>query len=188
MDSNVLLRTIAEAAADKKAEDIVLLDVRGMTSYADFIVIASGASNRQVGAIGDGVEQGVGKAGGPRVNGREGYEQGVWVLVDFGEAVVHVFDKEQRELFDLEGLWEAAPRINWNTANPPKQLFGATPGVREKSAPAAKKPERKETTRVAPSRGTAKRSAAKLKAEKSGGKTTGAAKKKKPVPGRSRTR
>lgn len=153
-----------------------------MTSYADFIVIASGTSSRQVAAIGDHVEQAVSKAGGPRTSGREGYEQGVWVLVDFGEAVVHVFEQSQRELFDLEGLWETAAKIRWNPNSPPKELFGSTPSGRV-AAPAKK--ERKETTRVAPSRAGAKRPSKKA-AAKGNSRSPQAKKKKTPMPGRSR--
>ncbi len=132
INSKTLITTIAEAAADKKAENIVILDLRGLASYTDYLVLATGTSSRQVAAIGEGIEQKVAAANGPKIAGREGYEQGLWVLVDFSEVIVHVFDPTQREIFDLERLWADAPRIHWNDKNPPQALF------EEKTAPAAR--------------------------------------------------
>lgn len=118
-----MLQTIANAAADKKAENIVLLDVRGLASFTDFLVISSGTSDRQVRAVGEHIEEKVKEAHGPRTIGREGYEQGEWVLVDFGEVVVHLFTDEERRAFDLENLWGDAPRLRWDPKNPPRELF-----------------------------------------------------------------
>lgn len=100
----------AQAALDKKAEDVVILDVRGLTSYADYIVVASGGSDRQVMAIADNVDEKMRKAG-TRAIGVEGYERGHWVLLDFADVVVHVFFEEARDFYDVEGLWADAPRV-----------------------------------------------------------------------------
>ncbi len=118
-----MLQTIATAATDKKAENVTLLDVRGLASFTDFLVIASGTSDRQVRAIGEHVEAQVSAGKGPKTMGREGYEQGAWVLVDFGSVVVHLFNEDERSNFDLENLWGDAPRLRWDPKNPPKELF-----------------------------------------------------------------
>jgi ribosome-associated protein len=102
---------------------IVVLDVRGLTSFTDFLVVASGTSDRQVRAIGENIEKTVSLANGPKTIGREGYATGDWVLVDFGEVVVHLFNDDQRQFFDLESLWSSAPRLLWDPKNPPKDIF-----------------------------------------------------------------
>lgn len=94
---------------DKKALDVSILDVRGMTSYADYLVLASGESDRQVTAIADHLDERL-KAQGTRPLGSEGRETGTWVLVDYGEVVVHLFYTEVRASYDLDGLWADAPR------------------------------------------------------------------------------
>ena len=80
-------------------------------------------------AIGEHIEKHVVQQGGPRVAGREGYEQGMWVLIDFSDVIVHIFEPAQREVFDLEQLWSEAPRVQWNPENPPKTLFEPEPRV-----------------------------------------------------------
>ena len=65
------------------------------------------------------------EANGPKLAGREGYEQGLWVLIDFSEVIVHILEPAQRDIFDLEHLWAAAPRVMWNPLDPPKELFPA---------------------------------------------------------------
>jgi ribosome-associated protein len=100
----------AEAALDKKALEPVLLDVRGATSYTDFILVVSGRSDRQVQAITDGIVARM-AAEGVRPLGVEGDREGQWVLIDLGDVVVHVFFHQLREFYDLEGLWSDAPRL-----------------------------------------------------------------------------
>jgi ribosome-associated protein len=102
---------IAKAALDKKAEDVVVLDVRGLTSYADYFVVATADSDRQASAIADHVEDTMKKAGVSKV-GVEGYETGRWILVDYGDVVAHVMSRESRGFYDLEGLWADAPRFS----------------------------------------------------------------------------
>src|SRR5439155_4967276 len=107
--ARALARRIAELALDKKANDVIVLDVRGMTSYADYFVIASGESERQVSAMAEHVEVELKKES-ARTIGSEGQETGHWVLLDYGEVVAHFFFTEVRAFYDLEGLWADAPR------------------------------------------------------------------------------
>ena len=99
----------AEAALDKKATDLVLLDVREHTSIADYFILASGRSDTQVRAIAENIEDVCRKAG-YRALAVEGLRHGQWVLLDFGDVVVHVFYGPVREFYDLERLWSEAPR------------------------------------------------------------------------------
>ena len=107
--AQALARRAATLALDKKALEVVILDVRGKTSYADYVVVASGESERQVSATAEHIREQL-KATGTTPIGSEGYETGHWVLLDYGEVVVHVFYTEARAFYDLEGLWSDAPR------------------------------------------------------------------------------
>ena len=101
---------IASAGLDKKAEDVLVIDVRGLTSYADFFVLMTADSDRQASAIADHVEQTMKTAGVSKV-GVEGYETGRWILVDYGDVVAHVMNRDSRQFYDLESLWADAPRF-----------------------------------------------------------------------------
>ena len=103
-------RRVVELAEDKKASDIVLLDVRQLTSVADYFVICSGGSERQLGAIADGIAEGL-KADGVLPLGREGGAGAHWVLIDFGAVIVHVFAPPERDFYQLERLWAEAPTL-----------------------------------------------------------------------------
>jgi ribosome-associated protein len=105
-----LATRIAAAALDKKAENLVAFDLRGLSTYTDCQIIVSGTSDRQVQAIADGIEENLRKAG-QKPLGVEGYSEGQWVLLDFGEVIVHVFHHHLRDFYDLEGLWSDAPRM-----------------------------------------------------------------------------
>jgi ribosome-associated protein len=105
-----LARRIVELAEDKKAADIVLLDLTGLTTVADHFVICSGGSERQLGAIADGVVEGL-RAEGTRPIGREGLPASHWVLLDFGSVIVHVFTPPERDFYQLEKHWAAAKTI-----------------------------------------------------------------------------
>jgi ribosome-associated protein len=104
-----LARRAAELMLDKKALDVVLLDVRGMTSYADWFVLGSGESERQVGATAEHLREKLREEGYQTI-GSEGFETGHWVLLDYGEVVVHLFSTEVRAFYDLDGLWADAPK------------------------------------------------------------------------------
>ena len=101
---------MAQLLLEKKATDVMVLDVRGMASYADYIVLASGESDRQVSAMAENVHVKVKHEDGLHPMGSEGRETGQWVLLDYGEVVAHLFLAERREFYDLEGLWADAPR------------------------------------------------------------------------------
>jgi ribosome-associated protein len=97
-------------ALDKKALEPVLLDVRELCSFCNYQLVLSGRSDRQVDAIADGISAGL-KLDGLRPLGSEGARTGQWALLDYGDFVVHVFLHSAREHYDLEGLWNDAPRI-----------------------------------------------------------------------------
>jgi ribosome-associated protein len=101
---------IAEAGLGKKAEKVTVLDVRGLTGYADYFVIMTAESEPQASAIADAVDERLDAMGATRL-GVEGHSAGRWVLIDYGDVVAHVFNPEARMFYDLEGLWADAPRV-----------------------------------------------------------------------------
>lgn len=111
LDTRELAVLAAEAAAEKKAEDIVVLDVADTLVITGYFVIATGRNDRQVRTIADEVEDVLRERGGVKPIGREGQREGRWVLLDFGELVVHVFQPDEREFYRLEKLWADAPRV-----------------------------------------------------------------------------
>jgi ribosome-associated protein len=113
-----------DLAQDRKALDVVVLDVRGRTSYADFLVIASGTSDRHVQSIAELVDTTVSREG-TRPIGSEGLREGQWALIDFGAVVVHIFHQFTREVYDLETLWRDAPRLPVHVQAPPAQAAWA---------------------------------------------------------------
>ncbi len=96
---------------ERKAIDPLLLEVEKLTSITNYFVIASGNSSRQVQAISGHLQEGMRDAG-FRAYGVEGGQQGHWILLDYGDVVIHIFYKSVREFYDLEGLWIEAPRIS----------------------------------------------------------------------------
>ncbi len=111
MKSVDLAMTAMEAALEKKALEPVLLDVKGQSSYTDYILLLSGRSDRHVQAVADAVVETLKKTRGKHPLGVEGKRDGQWTLIDFGDVVVHVFYHPVREFYDLEGLWVDAPRV-----------------------------------------------------------------------------
>jgi ribosome-associated protein len=105
-----LARRIVELAEDKKAADIVLLDLTGLTTVADYFVIASGGSERQLDAIADGIVSGM-RDEKVHAYGREGTAASHWVLVDFGSVIAHVFTPPERDYYQLERHWSEAKTI-----------------------------------------------------------------------------
>lgn len=104
-----LLDVALDAALDKKARDVVVLDLTGICSFADHFIICSGTSIRQVQSIADGVEEAIRKEA-TRPSHIEGYSEGEWVLLDYLDFVVHVFTERAREFYELERLWRAGSR------------------------------------------------------------------------------
>lgn len=105
-----LARRIVELAEDKKASDIVLLEIGGLTTLADYFVICSGQSERQLGAIVDGIASAL-RDEGIKPVGREGKANAHWLLIDFGSVIVHVMAPPERDFYQLEKLWADAPLL-----------------------------------------------------------------------------
>lgn len=99
------------SASEKKAFDIKVLDLRQVASFTEFFVIAGGANQRQVQAIADEITEQLKKQFGTRAARVEGYAAAEWVLLDFGDFIVHVFEKDAREFYDLERLWRDAGKV-----------------------------------------------------------------------------
>jgi ribosome-associated protein len=106
----------AQAADDKLADNTVILEMRDQIGVVDAFVIASGRNSRHVATIVDEVEKKIKDAGGPGPLSVEGKREATWVLMDYGDFIVHVFDEPTRDYYDLEHLWSGAPRSNWQLA------------------------------------------------------------------------
>lgn len=104
---------IARLAVDFKALDLVVLDVTGLSSFADFFVICSGKSSRQVQGIADNLQESL-REQGIRPLGIEGYREGQWVLMDYGDVIVHVFYEPVLLRYDLESLWSESKRVRFD--------------------------------------------------------------------------
>jgi ribosome-associated protein len=116
------------AAGEKKAIDSVVLDLREIASFTDYFLIFSGANERQVQAISDGIVETLKKAGTPVIR-VEGYKTAEWILLDYGDFVVHVFDEKARKFYDLERLWRESARVEL-----PNELTGeVTSSLRSES-------------------------------------------------------
>lgn len=103
-------RLAALAALDKKAENLVILDVRGLSSIADFFVIMSGRSTRHVQGLSQAVDAAL-RHKNVKDGNTEGLNEGHWVLLDYNDVIVHIFYSEDRSFYDIEGLWHDAPRV-----------------------------------------------------------------------------
>lgn len=119
----------AEAASDKKATDIVAIDVARLLVVTDYFVICTGNTNIQVKAIADAVEEALRERGGVKPIGREGLDEARWVLLDFADLVVHVFQPDEREFYRLEKLWSDAERLSL-----PPSVTGQSPAPAVDSA------------------------------------------------------
>ena len=108
INSADLAQIAAAAASEKKAQDIIIMDMRQTLPVTDFFVIASGTSTTQVQAIADAVEEKLEKAG-LRILHKEGYREAQWILLDYGYFVAHIFVNEERQFYNLERLWADAP-------------------------------------------------------------------------------
>lgn len=104
MDSKDMVKIVIEALEDKKAEDIKIIDISEVSVLADYFLIAGGNNSSQIQALCNNVEEKLGKAG-FACKQIEGYETANWILMDFGDIIVHIFDKENRLLYDLERIW-----------------------------------------------------------------------------------
>ena len=103
-DSRQAAKIAVEALKDKKAIDVKVLDITGVTVIADYFIIASGSNTNQVQAMADNVEEALGNAG-FEPKQIEGYRAANWILMDYGDVVIHIFDEENRLFYDLERIW-----------------------------------------------------------------------------------
>jgi ribosome-associated protein len=101
----------AQTAADNRGRDIVILDLRELTTIFDYFVIATGTSRRQLHAMSEEIDHALEQGMGDRRQGIEGYEQSSWILLDYGDVVIHLFEAETRAYYALEDLWGQAKRI-----------------------------------------------------------------------------
>ena len=118
------LATVVEAARSKKASRIRLMDVKDIASFTDILAFMSGGSDRQNRAIAEAIEDAL-KLTGERAISREGEANGNWVLLDFGNLVVHVMDEETRRHYNLEGLWQAGRELNLPAETHPDEIHPA---------------------------------------------------------------
>ncbi len=110
LDSAESARRMVDAAVDKKAQDVVLLDIHDVSSIADYFVICTGGNPRQISAIADAIDEQLGDVGVELIR-REGKPDSGWMLLDFGDVVCHIFGPVEREFYRLERIWSAAPRL-----------------------------------------------------------------------------
>ena len=115
-DSRDVALAAARAAAEKQGERIVVLDVRELIVITDYFVIASASSERQARTITEEVERSL-RGLGVKPLRREGESEGIWILLDYVDVVVHVFRDEERDFYDLERLWRDAPVVEWEPAD-----------------------------------------------------------------------
>lgn len=110
----------ARVALDHKAIDLAILEVKNLSSFTDYFVISSGNSDRQVQAIASHIEEKLGKQGFHPL-GIEGKREGRWVLLDYGDVIIHIFYHPIRDFYDLERLWSDAPRVELPPARKPRK-------------------------------------------------------------------
>jgi ribosome-associated protein len=110
LEPDDMIMIAARAAGEKKATDLVILDLRQIASFTEYFVLCTGANARQVSAIADSVEEQLRKVG-KRPLHTEGYSSAEWILLDYGDFIVHIFSSASRRFYDLERLWRDAGRI-----------------------------------------------------------------------------
>jgi len=109
--ARTLALTAARVAEESRGTDVRVLDLRGITEVFDYFVVATGASRRQLHAIADEIEKVVKAELKDRKRGGEGYEEGRWIVLDYGDVMVHLFDADAREYWDIEQLWSGAKAV-----------------------------------------------------------------------------
>jgi ribosome-associated protein len=112
----------AQIAQDNRGQDIALLDLRDLTAVFDYFLLVTGTSSRQLHAIAEEIDHALTRQLGQRRFGREGLDTGNWILLDYGDVVVHLFDSQAREYYALEQLWSDARRVEWPVAPSPRIL------------------------------------------------------------------
>lgn len=128
LDPTSLAALVVEGCAEAKGQEIVALDMRGISDFADYFIVASGRSDRQTQGIANRVMETAARAGvKPLV--LEGYDQGHWILVDFGDVVLHVFYEPLRTHYNLEGLWSQARRVDISKLEARRSVAGVRAAV-----------------------------------------------------------
>lgn len=110
MNSNEIAKLAIAALEDKKAEDIKVIDISEVSVIADYFIIANGTNRNQIQTLSDNVEEKLGKAG-VELKQVEGYDSANWVLLDFRDVIIHIFDKDNRLFYDLERIWRDGKMI-----------------------------------------------------------------------------
>ena len=110
-EANRMVKLAVEALEEKKAHDVSVLDISGVATFADYFVIASGDNERQVGALTDSVGEVLGRAGFTQ-RALEGYSTKTWVLMDFNDVIIHIFNKKDRAFYDLDRIWRDAKKVD----------------------------------------------------------------------------
>lgn len=113
METGELAELIAETAADKKALDITILNLQGISIIADYFVICSGKTDIQVQAIARGINEELADRPEIDLQRKEGMDDAKWVLLDYADVIVHIFHQQEREFYELERLWGDAERVDW---------------------------------------------------------------------------
>ena len=103
-------RLAVDVASDRLASDVVMLDIRGLSDFADYFIIMTGESTRQLRDLSDALEAAL-EAAGASLHHREGAAQSGWILQDYGDVILHLFGREQREYYDVEGAWSRAVEV-----------------------------------------------------------------------------
>ncbi len=109
--SKKMAQMAVEALEDKKGEDIRVIDISNISTLADYFIIAAGSNRNQVQALSDNVQEKLGR-GGYMTKNVEGYDMANWILLDFGDIIVHIFDSENRLFYDLERIWRDGKQIS----------------------------------------------------------------------------
>ncbi|WP_018661380.1 ribosome silencing factor [Heyndrickxia acidiproducens] len=115
MNNDALLKTVVKACDDKRAEDIVVLNMQGISLIADYFLICNGNSDKQIQTIAREVKEKAEEAG-CTVRRMEGFDEGKWILIDLGDIVAHIFNRDERNYYNLERLWGDAPSVNIQSA------------------------------------------------------------------------
>ena len=113
-NAHEIAQLCAHIALEHKAEDLVILDVHELTSFTDYFIIMSGRSTRHVQGLADSIEK---ELRSKRISNKfcEGLQEGLWVLLDYSDVVVHIFYRETRSFYDLDSLWHDAPKVELNS-------------------------------------------------------------------------
>ncbi len=111
MDAKEMTKLALRALEDKKAQDIKVVDISDISTIADYFIIASGKNRSQIQAMCDNVEETLGRAGISKKQ-TEGYQNANWILMDYGDIIVHIFDTENRLFYDLERIWRDGKEVN----------------------------------------------------------------------------